>query len=286
MTYDVTFRPVPKEDYAYLYCRDATSRLKMERELEDERASLIYSSKMATLGEMAGGVAHEINNPLAIIQGYSARLKKLLARGEMDKGKMDHIAEKIQLMTVRIARIVKGLRNFSRDSSGEAFRVTKVSHLLDDTLELCRERFYSRGIKLILGEVPEDLLIECQPVQITQVILNLLNNGHDAVESLDDKWVSLDILDRGEFIEFSITDSGNGISSNIREKIFQPFYTTKPVGKGTGLGLSISKGIIESHGGEFRVDTSAQNTRFVFTLLRKQTPLQSDKLGNDNSMEV
>lgn len=113
------------------------------------------------------------------------------------------------------------------------------------------------------NEVPEGLLLKCRPVQISQVILNLLNNAYDAIQPLDERWIHIAAFKKDQYIELQITDSGLGIPRDVAEKIMQPFYSTKDVGKGTGLGLSISSGIVRDHGGELVLDVGAKNTRFI-----------------------
>ncbi|HEX4924120.1 MAG TPA: ATP-binding protein, partial [Bdellovibrionales bacterium] len=117
-----------------------------------------------------------------------------------------------------------------------------------------------------------ELVIACRPTQISQVLLNLLNNAHDAVAEQTEKWVKLDVRDLGDSVELSVTDSGAGIPPEIQEKIMQPFFTTKQIGEGTGLGLSISKGLVDSHHGQLRLDAKSKNTRFVVLLPKTQQP--------------
>ncbi|MBI3556955.1 MAG: GHKL domain-containing protein [Deltaproteobacteria bacterium] len=112
--------------------------------------------------------------------------------------------------------------------------------------------------------------IECRDIQILTIIMNLVNNARDALEDQPEKWVRLHVTEENDFVEISVTDSGKGISRNIQEKIFQPFFTTKELGKGTGLGLSIAKGIVESHRGALYYDSFCANTRFIVRLPKLQ----------------
>jgi signal transduction histidine kinase len=112
----------------------------------------------------------------------------------------------------------------------------------------------------------KSLRIDCRPTEISQVLLNLLNNAVDAVQPLAEKWVELQVRSAGKDVEISVMDSGKGIPEKIRDKVGQPFFTTKVVGHGTGLGLSISRGIVEAHGGHLNLDTQCEHTRFVVTL--------------------
>lgn len=139
-------------------------------------------------------------------------------------------------------------------------------------MAFCRERFKHHGIELSLESTTSEFAVECRPTQISQAILNLLNNAFDAVENLAEKWVRVSVKDMGVALTVAVTDSGKGIPKNIRNKILQPFFTTKEVGKGTGLGLSISRGIVAGHGGQLFIDASAPNTSFVIRLPKRQNP--------------
>lgn len=237
-----------------------------EKECEKK---LLLSSKMASLGEMASGIAHEINNPLTIINGKAMKLRMQLAQETVDPEKTREALWKIEATTERIAKIIKGLRSFSRNAEQDPMEEVQLSKIIDDTLELCRERFKNHGIELRLDCSP-DILVECRATQISQVLLNLLGNAHDAIEMLPERWVSVEVTENGNTVDISVRDSGTGIPEDIAQKIMDPFFTTKEVGKGTGLGLSISKGIAEAHKGSLFYDASSKNTHFVFELPARQ----------------
>jgi len=226
---------------------------------------LISSAKMASLGEMAGGIAHEINNPLAIIDANIVLLKKQISQGKIDQDKISTGLNLIQNTTERMAKIVRGLRSFSRDSEGDPMEVVQVSKILQETSSLCQERFRNFNVDFKV-KCNSDYSIECRSIQISQIIMNLLNNSFDAVQNLKDKWISIDISRSGNLLKFTVMDSGSGIKGNVIEKMMEPFFTTKEVGKGTGLGLSISKGIAESHHGKLRYDSSKSNTCFILEI--------------------
>jgi signal transduction histidine kinase len=125
-------------------------------------------------------------------------------------------------------------------------------------------------VQLIKPLIDENLTIQCRPSEISQVLLNLLNNAFDAVEDLPQRWVKIDVKEVDDQVNLTVTDSGQGIDVALRDKIMQPFFTTKPVGKGTGLGLSISSGIVESHHGKFVLDPKSPFTSFQMTLPKRQ----------------
>lgn len=117
-----------------------------------------------------------------------------------------------------------------------------------------------------MGDIGADIITLCRPTEIAQVLLNLLNNAHDAIQDLPDKWITIEYKVRDGEVDIVVTDSGRGIPRSLQDRLFQPFFTTKPSGTGTGLGLSISSQIVKSHGGSIRLDTECENTRFIVSL--------------------
>ncbi len=244
-------------------------------EFHNQQLALAHSSRLTSLGEMAAGVAHEINNPLAIILGKAQVLSRNFKnRIDLSDKEKDDI-EKISLTAQRIAAIIRGLRSLSRKESNDSFEKATVKKIFDENLSFYKARFEDHGVKLIVVE--DQLLnldISCRPIQIGQVLLNLLNNAYDAVLMNEDKWVRIELekndTHENETIKIKVVDSGKGLKPDLVEKIFQPFYTTKDPGKGTGLGLSLSSKIIEQHHGRLYYDSKAEHTTFVIEL-----PIQS-----------
>lgn len=249
----------------------------LNKKIQDSQAQLMESSKFAALGEMAGGIAHEINNPLAIIHGKAGQLKDLADQNNLDPDVVSTIADKIETTAMRASKIIRSLRLFARDASGEPMENTYVKTILDDSLDLCREKFKIHGVELRVGEVSPQLELFCRSVQVSQVLINLLNNAHDAVENFEEKWVQIEVKDIEGWVEFVVTDSGKGLSQEVRSKIMQPFFTTKPVGKGTGLGLSISRSILEGHQGQLVIDDHCPNTRFTVRFPKQQAQTAMDE---------
>ncbi|MCO5143281.1 MAG: ATP-binding protein [Oligoflexia bacterium] len=236
------------------------------KQLDEQRARLALTSKFAALGEMAGGIAHEINNPLAIIAIHIEQLLEMLKSNEIDLAVFEKKLLGAKASIGRITKIISGLRAISRDSSRDPITTCNLSELVHEVEDFCKERFRSHDVKLDIEIKSQDIFIECRPVEIQQVLLNMLNNAFDAVAEKPDRWVKMSISQQQSFAEISILDSGFGIESSIQEKIFQPFYTTKTEGKGTGLGLSISRGIIEAHKGKISVDFKSKNTCFILQI--------------------
>ena len=231
---------------------------------------IVSASKMAALGEMAGGVAHEINNPLATIKNLSGQIQEIVDDNPLDRSLLKEMAADVEATTNRIAKIVQGLRSFSRNGSDDPYLTVNIHQIIEETLSFCRERMKHHGTNLTVSSFRKDLCLEGHATEISQVLLNLLNNADDAIADLKEKWIKISVVDKGDEVEIQVTDSGHGIPLDVQSKIFQPFFTTKEIGKGTGMGLSISTGIIQSHNGKLILDNHCLNTRFVIQLPKKQ----------------
>lgn len=241
---------------------DVTDEVGQTEALDRQRSMATNAAKMAALGEMAAGMAHEINNPLAIIMGKIQQMQNMAEDGDIDKEKLITECGKVQMTVNRIASIIRGLRSFSRDDRRDTMTLATVDDMVKDTLSFCQARFKSHGVVLDIPEHLPKLKFECHPGQISQIILNLLNNAFDAVQAVKDQWIKLEIFVLNEELVFRVTDSGPGVSAEIAERIFQPFFTTKPAGKGIGLGLSISKGLCENHGGKLSLISASSPCTF------------------------
>ena len=257
-----------------LRVRQRTSELnEIHDQLDLERIKTVESSRLASLGEMAGGIAHEINNPLAIIMLRASQARRILSRAEFsssDKETSIKFMETIESVTQRISNIILGLKTFSRNADNDPFSRVSANQIVNDALILIGEKIKNSGIDLRLKSPNEAMQIECRPSQIVQVLTNLLSNASHAISSSKDKWIEVELLDRPTGIMLSVTDSGTGIPDHIRAKLFQPFFTTKELGQGTGLGLSISRGLIEAHGGTLQLDSDNVHTKFVIELNHRQ----------------
>lgn len=242
--------------------------LDIENELSAHER-MFSQSKLASLGEMAGGVAHEINTPLAAIQLLSGQLEALLASDPVDREKIKNIMETVEQATERIANIVKGLLFFSREGSADPMCSESVEHIVEDTLSLCQEKFKIERISIRRIPAPSSVAVVCRRIEVSQILLNLLNNARDAVVSLPEKWIRIEVIEREAWVEIAVVDSGHGIPKKVQEKMFQPFFTSKEVGKGTGLGLSISAGLAKSNQGELSYDRQSDHTRFVLSLPKR-----------------
>ena len=237
-------------------CDDITSR-------KESDIKFNQTAKLTALGEMAGGIAHEINNPLSILKGFVDLMQKKINQGQFIQAEFENYLQKSSSTINRISRVVRAMKKISRDSSQDPLEDTSLNLLIEDARDFMAEKFKSREIDFIVNLPREDVIVSCRTVEISQVLLNLLNNSFQAID--EKGWVRIDVIIEPR-IRIIITDSGPGIASELQDKIFQPFFTTKDVGLGTGLGLSISRKMIEGHNGTLRLNPEAKNTQFIIEL--------------------
>ncbi|MCB0405974.1 MAG: PAS domain S-box protein, partial [Bdellovibrionales bacterium] len=231
-TFKACFVPVRDESKKLRHIMGITEDISAKREAENrlqlERTRLIHAEKMAALGEMAAGIAHELGTPIATIRGRMELLESQLERSTPDRASLIKVSKTIRDEADRMTKIIRGILSFSRDGSKDPIREEKLGTLLSDIFAYASERFRRHGIELIAEEIDPKLVIECRSTQIAQALVNLLNNACDAVRSLPHRWVRVDVRDLGPEIEISVTDSGTGIPESVRKRMMEPFFTTKP----------------------------------------------------------
>jgi two-component system, NtrC family, sensor kinase len=258
-------------------------------ELKATQSQLIQSEKMASLGELTAGIAHEIQNPLNFVNNFSEVNTELIDElsEEADKGNLDEVKvlakdikeneQKINHHGKRADAIVKGMLQHSRSSNGVKVP-TDINALADEYLRLAyhglraKDKSFNATLKTDFDETIGK--IDIIPQDIGRVILNLITNAFYVVDEKKkllpsgyEPTVSVSTEKINRNVEIKVADNGNGIPRNIVDKIFQPFFTTKPTGQGTGLGLSLSYDIVKAHGGELTVETfEGEGTTFIITL--------------------
>jgi two-component system NtrC family sensor kinase len=254
---------------------DLREILKVHQELEATHNQLVQAEKIASLGRMAAGVAHEINNPLAGILIYAELLARELEKDSPIRENVDVIINQ----TMRCQQIVTRLLDFSRQSLGKK-RLFDLNEVLRACVELVSHQAYFHNIKIVQHLDPALPQIIGDPGQLQQVFTNLLLNAADAMSGTGSIILSSRPNWRQDGVILQFADTGCGIPAEIRDKIFDPFFTTKPPGKGTGLGLSIVYGVIQRHGGTITAaSTPGCGTTFTVTL-----PLESQDPGPVNGM--
>lgn len=241
--------------------QDITDQKILRDQVELEKLKTLQASKLASLGEMSAGIAHEINNPLAIIHGNA----EMLSSPKMTHEKIIKVKSKIQDNVERIKKIVDGLKKFSRKTTEVDFDYFSLQGTIDECLAMIIPKAKNNNVEIKISQL-DQIDIYCDQIQIQQILINLINNSIDAVKDLELKWVEVYSQKKLDTIQIIVKDSGKGISQANLQKIFDPFYTSKGVGEGTGLGLSLSLGIAKDHNGNLEYQFKGGHTAFVLSL--------------------
>jgi PAS domain S-box-containing protein len=245
---------------------EITERIKSEKELLKKDQELEEAKRLSVIGEFAAGIAHEVNNPLAIIHSKTELLALQLNQLEIKNSKNVELIQSslatIKQTVVHASDIIKNLKTFSSKADFENLELIRLEEVIDMALKISQNRCYNAGIDIIMKVDPNIKLI-CSSAGLSQVILNLLINSIDALERLDEKWIRIETNVSGKLLKIKFTDSGKGIPDEIIDKITQPFFSTKEPGKGTGLGLSLSLKSVEKMNGNFNYNSNSKNTQFI-----------------------
>ena len=238
-----------------------------EAQARQHRAEIAHAARLSTLGGMAAGLAHELNQPLAAVVSYARGCARRLEAGELSKAALLEVLEEISAQALRAGEVLRRIRDFLR---GESRREeVDLNDLVRGALRFAEGEARRAEIRLELELAPEPLRIEVDPIQIEQVILNLVQNGFEVMTTINGTERVISIATRRlapDTVEVTVRDSGAGLSSDVAARLFEPFFSTKP--DGLGLGLSISRTIVESHGGRLwaTANPDARGTAFRFTL--------------------
>src|SRR5438034_182409 len=223
-----------------------------EQELREKQEQLVQAGKLATLGELTTGVAHELNNPLNNTGLFVGNAIDLIELGAADKGQIVRELRQALQQVSKATQIISHLRTFGRAApvSREPISLRPV---IERALSLVQEQLRLHEIEVTLDLGPQEPVVVGNPIQLEQVFINLLTNARDAVVDSPRKAIRISASVGSTAVEIAFVDTGHGIPSGLERRIFDPFFTTKEVGKGTGLGLSITYGIIKEHGGTISV---------------------------------
>jgi two-component system C4-dicarboxylate transport sensor histidine kinase DctB len=251
--------------------------LRREQQLRDKQEQLVQAGKLATLGELTTGVAHELNNPLNNIGLFIGNAVDMLELGTAERDRIITELKRAVGQVRKASEIISHLRTFGRAAT-VSFEPVELKEIIVRALSLMHEQLRLRQIRVAFDLCAEDAVVLGNAIQLEQVFINLLTNARDAVSASPDKTIFISCALAEESVELSFRDSGPGIPDGLEQRIFDPFFTTKDVGEGTGLGLSITYAIIKDHGGTIRVEKGAPGGGALFVI---QLPLAQFELGNE-----
>ncbi|WP_028864232.1 sensor histidine kinase [Psychromonas aquimarina] len=267
----LTYLILLNKDYRNKILRKDERLIKINKDFNASKSRLMHSNKLSSLGEIAAGIAHEINQPLQVICIHADLCNEHLIKQEY------HLVDKsfrtILAQVERIEKIVKQVGSFARDSELDNYHEQSPAEIFSSVINIVSSQYQQEKVEL-RQVLPRSLpSVYCNKTQIEQVLVNLLINAKDAVEHSDNKVVFIKAHSRNNYLYIEISDSGSGIEADKLERIFTPFYTTKALGKGTGLGLSISYSIILQHNGELKVSSEiGKGSTFSVSLPLQKSP--------------
>ncbi len=247
---------------------ESAERIEALKRVEAQKLVISEKTKLAALGQLAGGISHEINNPLQILMGNSDRLLELCEDKNLDREEISACCKSISSTIDKISNIIVSLKSISNNDVIAERSLVNVHEVLTETMTYVTDNAEMEGVDCQLDSRHEDVALELNSASVSQVIVNLVTNSIQAIRKLPDPWVK--VVSRiasdsqgAAVIQISVTDSGNGIPLEIQKNLMKPFFSTKGENGGSGLGLNLSKSIIEKLGGRLFLDTDCKNTRFV-----------------------
>jgi C4-dicarboxylate-specific signal transduction histidine kinase len=257
--------------------RETTHEMeRREQELREKQEQLVQAGKLATLGELTTGVAHELNNPLNNIGLFITNAIDRIELGPAEEEAIKNDLSEALAQVRKATDIISHLRMFGR-AAPVTFEPVLLEEVIERSLSLMQEQLRLRQIEVEL-DIYSGVLVEGNPIQLEQVFINLLTNSRDALTDAPERTIRISCETRSETAVVTFADTGPGIPADLEQRIFDPFFTTKEVGTGTGLGLSITYGIIQEHGGTISVESSpGEGARFAVEL-----PLATDVRGREN----
>ncbi len=251
--------------------RETTEAMqRREQELREKQEQLVQAGKLATLGELTTGVAHELNNPLNNIGLFVGNIADLIQLGtaDTDPQRILHELTKAMQQVRKATEIISHLRTFGR-AAAVSFELVNLKQVVERAISLMQEQLRLRQIEVRLRFPAEEVMVFGNDIQLEQVMINLLTNARDALADVAQKVITITCTLESERVELRVQDTGPGIPAGFEQRIFDPFFTTKEVGSGTGLGLSITYGIIKDHQGAIVVENhSGEGAHFLIQLQR------------------
>ncbi len=252
-------------------CETTAEVQRREQELREKQEQLVQAGKLATLGELTTGVAHELNNPLNNIGLFIGNAIDLIELGMADSQQSLQELHSAMQQVRKATEIISHLRTFGR-AAPVSYEPVAVNQVVQRAISLIREQLRLRQIEVVLHFPAEDVIVTGNPIQLEQVFLNLLTNARDAMTDAKHKVITITCVSTENMVEISFCDTGPGVPAELKQRIFDPFFTTKEVGAGTGLGLSITYGIVKEHRGTIMVgDLPCEGACFLLQLPRERS---------------
>lgn len=244
------------------------------KHLVTEKVKNINSSRLTAIGEMAAGVAHEVNNPLTILKGYLTKIRSHNLQSEYEKGALIEDISQMNKTLDRIAHVVRSLINIADVKTEKPQEVVSVKSIVNISCGFFHERFKHHKINLMIDLNTTDYQVFGYASQLSQCLVNLISNAFDAARESEKKWVRVSVEHEEDRVKIYVVDSGSGISADRISQVFDPFYTTKLYRKASGLGLSVSKSMAENVGGSLEYVENCLNTTFVLSLPEHKAELK------------
>lgn len=241
----VPFKNPEGQIYQYLSIRQDITELKKAQDMiHEQQAQLVASSKLSALGELSAALTHEINNPLGVILGRAEMLlEQLNDPVTVNLDSIKSMVQSIESTGRRIEKIMQTVKSLAHKSESEPLQQLTVKVLLDSVLDILGARLRRHDVGFEISLQDENVPLICRPTEIFQILSNLLSNAIDAVSGRDERWVRFEVTEKEGLIHFCFIDSGPGVTPDVENKLFTPFFTTKRIGVGTGLGLTISQSL-------------------------------------------
>ncbi|MBF0362094.1 MAG: hybrid sensor histidine kinase/response regulator [Oligoflexia bacterium] len=237
-------------------------------EIEKIQKELFMSSKAASIGTLAAGMAHELNNPITIAFGHAMEVEKGFKKLAIENDSIQKSIGGMKQALERMIYIIKDLLTFLNTSAKNDYSALNICELIDSTISIFNEKTINKDIEIVKIFNEHELMVEGNLVQLKEVFLHLFFNARDALEgnSSKTKKISVTLMQEGDWINVWVEDNGKKIEEKDRERIFDPFFTTKDVGKGKGLGLSIAKNILKDHGGFINLQNENDHKKFLIKI--------------------
>lgn len=234
-------------------------------ELEMQRSEAMASARLASLGLLAANITHEINNPLQIVQLRLNRIEEMIKDDPTQTERVLDEVQNIYRTTERISRIVEGMRRQAKQHAHDHVGDTFVSKIVEEAITYSRNLIETSKAELKL-DFSKDFKVSSKPIEIEQVLINLISNSCDAISQLDERWIKISTFEKIDEVVIQVSDSGNGIPKDIQKNLMKPFFTTKEFSKGTGLGLNLSKTMMRRNKGSLHYMDDEPHTTFQIRL--------------------